>query len=85
MLTVDRLRLRLPPGLEARAESIALKVAEVLAESPVAGDLSLDSLTVGPVKITSATDEAVVEGIAGAIRERLAMDRPALPATWREK
>lgn len=85
MLTIDRLRLRLPPGYEGRAESIALEVAEALSRSPVGGDRSLDSLTVGPVPIASGADKAVAADIAAAIQSRLATDLSALPASERRE
>lgn len=68
MLTVDRLRLQLPPDFRDRAGEIARLVAEELATVPMASDLHLDRLAVPPVEIhPQATDRDVARAVAQSV------------------
>ncbi|MFL6203664.1 MAG: hypothetical protein ACJ76J_31225, partial [Thermoanaerobaculia bacterium] len=72
MLKIDRLRLSLPPGYEARAERIARLVADELASLPIQGDANLDRLTLPAVEVgPRATDRQVAGAIAGAMGSHL--------------
>ncbi len=72
MLTVDRLRLQLPPAFRDRAGEIARLVAEELATVPMTADLHLDRLAVPPVEVShQATDREVARAVAGAVGEGL--------------
>ena len=70
MLTIDRLRLSLPPGFEGRAERLARLVADELAgRLPLGGgELRLGRLAVPQVEIAhGASDRRVAGAVAGAI------------------
>lgn len=68
MLTVDRLRLQLPPDFRDRAGEIARLVAEELATVPMAIDLQLDRLAVPPVEVhPQATDRDVARAVAQSV------------------
>lgn len=60
MIRIDRIRMRLPAGFEHRAASIALLLGEVLAKQPVAGDLSLESISISPQRINANTPDAEI-------------------------
>lgn len=68
MLTVDRLRLQLPPDFRDRAVEIARLVAEELATVPMASELQLDRLAVPPVEVhPQATDRDVARAVAQSV------------------
>ncbi len=68
MLTVDRLRLQLPPDFRDRAGEIARLVAEELATVPMASELQLDRLAVPPVEVhPQATDRDVARAVAQSV------------------
>ena len=72
MLKIDRLRLSLPPGYEARAERIARLVADELASLPGQGDAHLERLALPTVEVgPRATDRQVAGAIAGAMGSHL--------------
>ncbi|WP_306533331.1 hypothetical protein [Geobacter sp.] len=72
MLTVDRMRLQLPPAFRDRAGEIARLVAEELATVPMTADLRIDRLAVPPVEVThQATDREVARAVAVAVGEGL--------------
>ncbi len=72
MLTVDRLRLQLPPVFRDRAGEIARLVAEELATVPMAADLQIDRLAVPPVEVHPlATDRDVARAVAQAVGSEL--------------
>lgn len=72
MLTVDRLRLQLPPAFRDRAGEIARLVGEELATVSVDGDLHLDRLAVPPVEVPhQATDREVARAVAASIHTGL--------------
>lgn len=68
MLTIDRLRLRLPDHLRERAGDIARLVAEELAKLPVVSSLCLERLVIPPVEVhPRAGDREVARAVAAAI------------------
>lgn len=68
MLTVDRLRMQLPPAFRDRAGEIGRLVAEELATVPMAADLRIDRLAVPPVEVhPQATDRDVARAVAASI------------------
>jgi hypothetical protein len=68
MLTIDRLRLQLPPSFRDRAGEIARLVAEELAAGPMAADLQLDRLALPPVEVhPRATDREVARVVAASV------------------
>ncbi len=72
MLTIDRLRLQLPPAFRDRAGEIARLVGEELATVSVGTDLQIDRLAVAPVEVHSlATDRDVARAIAQAVGQTL--------------
>lgn len=90
MLRIEHLRLRLPPGYETQAESIARQVAAAIAERTPLADRTLEELSVGPVRIapklgagTPSADGAVAAAIAAAIQDRLQVGGSAPPAANR--
>lgn len=73
MWTFDQLRLVLPAGFEHRAEGIARRVADELAELPAPGDVSLRSLSLPPLEIQAGTsDRQIASQIAGRIARSIA-------------
>jgi hypothetical protein len=80
MLIIDRLRLSLPAGYEARAGRIARLVADELAALPLAGDAQYDRLTLPALQVApNATDGQVAGAIAGAIATQLGASPGASP------
>lgn len=72
MLKIDRLRLSLPPGYEARAEHIARLVADELAGLQFQGDARFDRLTLPVVEVgPRATDRQVASSIASGMAAHL--------------
>ena len=72
MLTVDRLRLQLPPAFRDRAGEIARLVGEELASVSVSADLRLDRLAVPPVEVhPQATNRDVARAVAVAVGTEL--------------
>lgn len=68
MLTVDRLKMQLPPSFRDRAGEIARLVGEELATVSVSADLHLDRLMVPPVEVhPQATDREVARAVATSI------------------
>uniref|UniRef100_A0A831XGF3 Uncharacterized protein n=1 Tax=Geobacter metallireducens TaxID=28232 RepID=A0A831XGF3_GEOME len=69
MLTIDRLRMQLPPSFRDRAGEIARLVGEELATTvSVEGDLHLDRLAVPSVEVSpQATDREVARAVAQSI------------------
>lgn len=69
MLHIERMQISLPAGFEHRASTIARLVGESMAEIHLPENRALDTLSIGPVEITTnATDQ----GIAHSIAERIA-------------
>lgn len=81
MLTVDRLRMQLPPAFRDRAGEIARLVAEELATVSVGADLNLDRLAVPPVEVhPQATDREVARAVAQSVGQVL-QGPPSVPPT----
>lgn len=77
MLKIDRLRIALPPGYEARAERIARLVADELASLPVQGDAHLDRLTLPTVEVgQNASNRQIASSVAGAMAAHLGGTKP---------
>lgn len=74
MLTIDALKLRLPPGFEGRAGAIVRLLGDELARLPLPpGNLSLPALEVPPLHTgPGAGNQEVASSIARAIGHRLA-------------
>ena len=76
MLRIERLRLHLPPGYEARAADIAQHVGELLARADVSGLRSKDSVIVPRLAIDShASDRDVATAVTHAITAQLGAKR----------
>lgn len=72
MLSIDRLRITLPPGYEPRAESIARLVADELAVLPIAGRHHLEQLRTPAVEVElGAGDRRIAGRIARAVDHEL--------------
>jgi hypothetical protein len=74
VLTIDRLALRLPPGLEGRARRIVELVAAELARADLGGaaDVRVARLAPPPVTIAPGASDARIAGqIAAAVSEAL--------------
>lgn len=72
MLSIDRLRLTLPPGFADRADAVARLVADELAALPLAGDRTLARLAVPPVAVPpGGSDREVAGRVARAIHGAL--------------
>jgi len=81
MLTIDRLRLQLPPAFRDRAGEIARLVGEELVTVSVGADLHLDRLAVPPVEVHhQATDREVARAVAVAVGQTL-QGPPSVPPT----
>ena len=80
MLKIDRLRLSLPAGYEARADRIARLVADELAGLPVHGDAHFDQLTLPTVEVgPRATDAQVAGAVTRAMASHLAAGSAGVP------
>lgn len=72
MISIDRLRLALPPGFEGRGDAVARWVAEELAALPAPAAARLESLPVPPITVDPALgDREVARRIAEAVHGRL--------------
>ncbi len=72
MLTIDRLRLHLPPGYRHRAASIGRLLAAELAKMPLGRNLQLESLRLPPVEMApGAGDGRIAQRIAAAVQDRI--------------
>ena len=60
MIQIERIRLRLPAGFEHRATAIARLVGEVLAKQHISQDVSLDSVSIHPQRITAGTPDVEI-------------------------
>ena len=72
MLTIDRLRLRLPDAYRDRAHLIARMVVNELAEVPVGDSQKIERLNLPPITVAPGTaDQQVARQIAAALQTRL--------------
>lgn len=78
MWTIDQLRLVLPPGFEHRAERIARRVADELADLPAPRDLELRTLALPALEIgAGAGDREIAGRIARSIVQSVNGGGPA--------
>ena len=71
-LVIDDLNLRLPSGFGQRANGIARETARQLSRMPLAHDVSLNSLTVPPVRVAGGeTNGVIARRIAQAIHTQV--------------
>jgi hypothetical protein len=72
MLTIDRLRLHLPPGYRHRAASIGRCLAAELAGMPLRRNVQLERLHLPPVDIApGAGDGQIAQRMAAAVQGRI--------------
>ena len=76
MLRIERLTLRLPPGYEGRAGSIARMIGENLAGIDSAKGGTLRNLVIAPVRIAADSSDAeiartVASGISAQLESKL--------------
>jgi hypothetical protein len=72
MLTIERLRLQLPPGYRQRAASIGRLLTTELARMPLKRHLRLEHLSLPPVSIPpGAADGQIARHIAAAVQGQL--------------
>ncbi len=72
MLHIEHLRLRLPAGYEHRAAFIARMVGESLSAYQTTENRKLDSLTIGPVRVSAnASDQEISHSISRRITSAL--------------
>lgn len=75
MLTIDRLRLRLPASYRDRANEIALLVGKELCNYEARSNVALDHLALSPIEVVaSMASRDVARAIASAIT--VGIDKP---------
>lgn len=75
-LRIARMRIRLPAQCAPRAADIARAVAQAAARLPLAQSRSIDSLSLGPLRVApGASDAAVAAAIAGSLGGALKASR----------
>ena len=57
MIQIDRIRMRLPPGYQHRAATIARMVGDQLARQSFPRDLSLEAVAITPQRINPNTPD----------------------------
>ena len=60
MLHIERIRMQLPAGFEHRATSIARLVGYVLAQQHISQDVSLESVTITPQRLSLNTTDTEI-------------------------
>ena len=77
VLSIGRLRLRLPAGYEQRGEAIARLLALRLAEAPLGASAPMERLVLPALRAPAgATDGWIAAQLAGNIRLRLGSPQP---------
>lgn len=72
MLRIERMRMHLPEGFEHRASAIARLVGDSMAEIHLSENLTLDRLSISPVRISqNATDQEIAHSVAERIASTL--------------
>jgi hypothetical protein len=72
MLEIERMRIRLPSELQARAATIARLVGEELARRPLTRSAALDELSVPDVRVRAGdSDSQIAARIAHGIHSRI--------------
>jgi hypothetical protein len=71
-LRIARLRLRLPAGYAPRAGALARSVAEATARVGLTESRSLDTLSLGPIRVgAGASDADIADAVARRLSEGL--------------
>ena len=66
MLRIDKITLRLPPGFEGRAESIARLIGERLADMKMPGRGGrIDHMVIGPLGVSPGRSDADIASMIG--------------------
>lgn len=69
---IGRMRMRLPAGYALRAENIARAVAKGVETLRPSASRTLDSVTVGPVRVDAgASDAQVADAVTRQLRQQL--------------
>ncbi len=63
MIQIEHLRMRLPAGFEHRATRIAGLLGDMLAQQSVSNDISLETVSIAPLRISAVTDDAEIAQI----------------------
>lgn len=66
MITIERVSLRLPPGYEGRASSIASALASALLPLSALGSFECAQLRLAPVRIGRHVSDAEIAAMAAA-------------------
>lgn len=71
-LTIDRLRLQLPSGLEHRADAIARRLGDELARLPWSGSLNVQQLNLPAQTVQPAwSDQQIARHLAVAVQGQI--------------
>lgn len=69
---IGRMRIRLPAGYAGRAENIARSVAQGVAGLRASANRTLDTLTVGPVRVDAdASDAQIADAVTQQLHQQL--------------
>ena len=72
MLRIERMRMRLPEGFAHRVPALTRLVGDSLAELHLTENLTLDRLSIGPVRVSpNDTDQAIALRVAERIAATL--------------
>ncbi|MFA5241079.1 MAG: hypothetical protein WC029_01980 [Sulfuricella sp.] len=72
-LTIDRIRLQLPPGLEHRADAIARRLGDELARLPWSGSLNVSQVNLPAQSVQPAwSDQQIARHLAVAVQGQIA-------------
>jgi hypothetical protein len=72
-LTIERIRLQLPPGLEHRADAIARRLGDELARLPWSGSVSVQQVNVPAQTVQPAwSDQQIARHLALAVQGQIA-------------
>lgn len=76
MLTIDRLRLQLPPGYGRRAAAIGRLLAAELARLPLQRSLDVRHLRLPPVQAAAGMSNGrIARRIAAAVQQHIRMEK----------
>lgn len=72
-LTIERIRLQLPPGLEHRADAIARRLGDELARLPWSGSVSVPQVNLPAQSVQPAwSDQQIARHLALAVQGQIA-------------
>lgn len=75
-LTIDRIRLQLPSGLEHRADAIARRLGDELARLPWSGSLNVPQVNLPPQTVQPAwSDQQIARHLAVAVQGQIVRQR----------